>query len=151
MKGLTTDALIAVQRLNRVVTSQPLVCIWVSRLSNACIGSTALLTITQNSHPRNSNQTKPSITKQNQPNQPTKQTLNQSNPNQTHQNQTNPNQTKHQITKLLNQPGTDADLRKLPHARAGELLRTKFGFSQEEVDGLGRWARIDAIRTKCRC
>jgi hypothetical protein len=47
--------------------------------------------------------------------------------------------------------GTDADLRKLPHARAGELLRTKFNMSAEEVDALGRWARIDAIRTKCRC
>ncbi|KIY95912.1 Transcription initiation factor TFIID subunit 1 [Monoraphidium neglectum] len=46
--------------------------------------------------------------------------------------------------------GTDADLRKLPHARAGELLRTKFNMSAEEVDALGRWARIDAIRTKCR-
>jgi hypothetical protein len=47
-------------------------------------------------------------------------------------------------------PGTDADLRKLPHARAGELLRERFNMSEEEVAALGRWARIDAIRTKCR-
>jgi hypothetical protein len=42
--------------------------------------------------------------------------------------------------------GTDADLRRLGHKRAGELLMNKFNMSKEEVDALPRWDRIDAIR-----
>jgi hypothetical protein len=42
--------------------------------------------------------------------------------------------------------GTDADLRRLGHKRAGELLMSKFNMPKEEVDALARWDRIDAIR-----
>jgi len=42
--------------------------------------------------------------------------------------------------------GTDADLRRLGHKRAGELLMTKFGMDADTVAGLARWDRIDAIR-----
>lgn len=42
--------------------------------------------------------------------------------------------------------GTDADLRRLGHKRAGDLLMTKFGMSAEEVNALARWDRIDVIR-----
>jgi hypothetical protein len=42
--------------------------------------------------------------------------------------------------------GTDADLRRLGHKRAGELLMSKFNMPKEEVDALPRWDRIDAIR-----
>lgn len=43
-------------------------------------------------------------------------------------------------------PGTDADLRRLGHKRAGELLMTKFNMSAEQVAALPRWDRVDAIR-----
>lgn len=42
--------------------------------------------------------------------------------------------------------GTDADLRRLGHKHAGELLMTKFNMSAEEVNALPRWDRIDVIR-----
>eukprot|EP00775_Hariotina_reticulata_P011322 gene11322-11472_t len=42
--------------------------------------------------------------------------------------------------------GTDADLRRLGHRRAGELLLTKFNMPEETVAQLARWDRIDAIR-----
>jgi hypothetical protein len=53
---------------------------------------------------------------------------------------------RHAHTRDRPPPGTDADLRRLPHKRAGELLMTKFGMSAEVVNGLARWDRIDAIR-----
>jgi hypothetical protein len=42
--------------------------------------------------------------------------------------------------------GTDADLRRLGHKRAGELLMSKFNMPEAEVGLLARWDRIDAIR-----
>lgn len=42
--------------------------------------------------------------------------------------------------------GTDADLRRLGHKRAGELLMSKFGMDADTVSALARWDRIDAIR-----
>eukprot|EP00879_Flechtneria_rotunda_P031791 GHRR01034762.1.p1 GENE.GHRR01034762.1~~GHRR01034762.1.p1 ORF type:complete len:117 (-),score=28.31 GHRR01034762.1:622-972(-) len=42
--------------------------------------------------------------------------------------------------------GTGADLRRLGHKRAGELLLTKFNMAPDMVAAMPRWDRIDAIR-----
>lgn len=42
--------------------------------------------------------------------------------------------------------GTGADLRRLSHKRAGEILETKFGMDPTVVAGIARWDRIDTIR-----
>lgn len=42
--------------------------------------------------------------------------------------------------------GTGADLRRLSHKRAGEILETKFGMDASVVAGIARWDRIDTIR-----
>lgn len=42
--------------------------------------------------------------------------------------------------------GTDADLRRLGHKRAGDILELKFGMDPATVKDLPRWDRIDAIR-----
>jgi hypothetical protein len=42
--------------------------------------------------------------------------------------------------------GTGADLRRLSHKRAGEILETKFGMDPGVVKDIPRWDRIDAIR-----
>lgn len=49
-------------------------------------------------------------------------------------------------TRTADAAGTDADLRKLGHKRAGELLVAKLGMTSDEVKDLARWDRIDAIR-----
>lgn len=49
-------------------------------------------------------------------------------------------------TSVAGTSGTDADLRRLGHKRAGELLMAKFNMSADEVNSLPRWDRIDVIR-----
>ncbi|XP_065190693.1 LOW QUALITY PROTEIN: transcription initiation factor TFIID subunit 1-like [Sycon ciliatum] len=43
--------------------------------------------------------------------------------------------------------GTDADLRRLSLKNAREVLKKDFGYTEEELNKLGRWAVIDALRT----
>lgn len=50
------------------------------------------------------------------------------------------------VRTLVLSPGTGADLRRLSHKRAGEILETKFGMDPAVVKDIPRWDRIDAIR-----